>query len=74
MQESIQKRREAGNLMIHLNNSCIVTNTINGLSNTYKSIKEAASITKLSYTHIIKKLKIGNGTAIIKHYKIEKNG
>lgn len=74
MQESIQKRREAGNLMNHLNNSCIVTDTINGLSNTYKSIKEAASITKLSYTYIIKKLKTGNGTAIIKHYKIEKNG
>jgi hypothetical protein len=74
MQASIKSRREAGTLFSNLDKPCIVTNIKSGISVKYKNMKEAAISSNLAYTYMTEKLKKGNGSAIIKQFKIVLNG
>lgn len=74
MQASVEFRKQIGNLNIHLDKQCIVTDIKTGILVIYKNIKAAAVSNNLAYTYLTEKIKKGNGIVIVKHFKIELNG
>jgi len=71
MQDSIQRRKNAGTLMIHLNKECTVLDILTNKLTTYANIKVAAKENNLARSYVYEKLKKGKGAATIKHFIIK---